>query len=80
MPKVHLTEKQKDHDRLIDNLRLIQGRRSNEDMATILGVSRSTYIRKVKQPESLTYQEIKRLCDFTRVDIASFVSGKLRVM
>ena len=80
MPKVYLTDKEKDHARLIDNLRLIQGRRSNEDMATILGVSRSTYIRKVKQPESLTYQEIKRLCDFTRVDIASFVSGKLRVM
>ena len=80
MPKIHLTEKEKDHARLIDNLRMIQGRRSNEDMARILGISRSTYIRKAKNPEALTYKELKRLCDFTRVDIASFVSRKLRVM
>lgn len=79
MPKVYLTEKQKDHDRLIQNMKLVQGRRSNEAMATILGVSRSTYIRKAKSPELLTYSEIKRLCDFTKVDIAAFVGSQLKV-
>ena len=79
MPKVHLTERQKDHDRLIGNLRLIQGRKTSQEMALLLGVSKSTYIRKAKAPETFTYGEIKRLCDFTRVDIAAFVSGKLKV-
>lgn len=80
MPKILLSEKDKDHDRLLCNLKLIQGNRSLDDMAKMLDMSKSTYIRKAKNPESFTYKEMKRLCDFTKVDIAAFVSGKLKVM
>lgn len=79
MPKVFLTEKQKDISRLYENLKLIQGATSNDDMGVIIGGSKRTYERRVKNPESLTYQEIKRLCDHFHIDIAAFCSSKLKI-
>lgn len=79
MPKVLLTERQKDLNRLTDNIKLIQGGRGGREMAQILGISVTTYCRKLKNPESFTYKEIKRLCDFAKVDISVFTGGKLRI-
>lgn len=79
MPKVSLTPRQADLNRLTDNIKLIQGGRSGREMAQILGVSVDTYCRKLKNPEAFTYKEIKRLCDYTKVDIAAFVGGRLKI-
>ena len=79
MPKVYLTEKQKDCSRLKDNLKLIQGNRTCEQMGIIIGGSYKKYQRRLKNPESLTYEEIKRLCDFFKIDIAAFCGGTLKI-
>ena len=79
VPKVTLTERQKDFNRLGYNLKLLQGGRTKDEMAELLGCSRSTYERRMKKPEDLTYAEIKRLCDFMRVDMQNFVCGQLRI-
>ena len=79
MPKVFLTEKQKDCSRLLDNLKLLKGNRSCEEMGVIIGGSYRTFQRRMKNPESLTYEEIKRLCDFFKIDIAVFCGGTLKI-
>ena len=79
MPKVYLSEKQKDCSRLKDNLKLIQGNRTCEQMGVIIGGSKATFQRRMKNPESLTYEEIKRLCDFFQIDIAAFCGNKLKI-
>lgn len=79
MPRVTLTEKQKDRDRLTENLRTLQGRRSPKEMALILGRNRTTYYKRLSEPEKLTYEEIKRLCDFFKVDMQNFVCGQLKI-
>lgn len=79
MPKVYLTEKQKDNSRLKENLKLIQGRNTAEQMGVIIGGSERTFYRRMKNPESLTYKEIKRLCDFFKVDISTFCGGSLKI-
>lgn len=79
MPKVYLSEKQKDISRLHDNLKLIIGNRNLEEMGVIIGGSKSTFQRRMKNPESLTYEEIKRLCDFFKIDIAAFCGGTLKI-
>ena len=79
MPKVALTERQKDFQRLAYNLKMLQGGRSAKEMAALLGCSMSTYYTRLKEPEKLTYEEIKRLCDFARVDMQSFLCGTLKI-
>ena len=79
MPKVYLTERQKDYCRLQDNLKLLQGNRTYEQMGVIIGGSKATFSRRLKRPESLTYEEIKRLCDFFHIDIGAFVSRSLKI-
>ena len=79
MPKVALTERQKDFQRLAYNLKMLQGGRSKQEMADLMGCSLSTYDRRTKHPEELTYSEIKRLCDMTRVDMQNFVCGTLKI-
>ena len=79
MPKVSLTPREADLNRLTDNIKLIQGGRGGREMAQILGISVTTYCRKLKNPETFTYKEIKRLCDYTKVDIAAFVGSRLKI-
>lgn len=77
MPKAALTERQKDFQRLGYNLKRLQGGRSAQEMADLLQISRTNYYRKLKNPESMTYEEIKRLCDLFKVSIAQFVGGEI---
>lgn len=80
MPKVALTERQKDFQRLANNLEMLRGGRSAKEMAALLGSkSPSTYYARLEKPEKLTYEEIKRLCDMTRVDMQNFVCGTLKI-
>lgn len=80
MPKVALTDRQKDFQRLAYNLKMLQGGRSVKEMAALLGYkSPSTYYARLEKPEKLTYEEIKRLCDFARVDMQKFLCGTLQL-
>lgn len=79
MPKVTLTERDKDQIRLFQNLKLIQGGRTAQEMGEILGCSLGTYYQRLKKPEQLTYKEIKRLCSFFKVDMNNFMTGQVKV-
>lgn len=79
MPKVMLTEKDKDHNRLVENLRTLQGRRSPREMGAIIGKGRTTYYSRLDNPEELTYKEMKRICEFFKIDMQNFVCGQLKI-
>ena len=79
MPKVYLTEKQKDCSRLKSNVKLIQGQLSYEDMGNIIGGSKATFSRRMNHPEQFTYGEIKRMCDHFKIDIGTFCGGTLKI-
>ena len=74
-----MTEAQKDHKRLIDNLKLIENGRPSREMAELLNISAPTYCRKRKYPELMTYAEIKALCKNARVRVADYTDGVLRL-
>ena len=74
-----MTEAQKDHKRLIENLKLIENGRPSREMAELLNVSAPTYCKKRKYPELLTYAEIKALCKSAKVSVADFTGGELRL-
>ena len=66
-----------DNERLIYNLKQMQGGRTAEEMGEILGCSLGTYYQRLKKPEKLTYEEIKRLCSYFKVEIPKFVCGQV---
>lgn len=74
-----MTEAQKDHKRLIENLKLIENGRPSREMAELLNISAPTYCRKRKYPELMTYAEIKALCKNARVRVADYTDGVLRL-
>ena len=74
-----MTEAQKDHKRLIDNLKLIENGRPSREMAELLNISAPTYCRKRKYPELMTYAEIKALCKNARVRVADYTDSVLRL-
>lgn len=74
-----MTEAQKDHKRLIDNLKLIENGRPSREMAELLNISAPTYCRKRKYPELMTYAEIKALCKNARVRVADYTDGVLKL-
>lgn len=82
MPKVYLSEKQKDHDRLVSNLLLIQNskQKTNAEMGKVLGISSSAYSVRKRHPEKMSYEEIKRLCDYAKVDIPTFITDSLKLI
>jgi hypothetical protein len=49
-------------------------------MGEILGISSSAYSARKKEPEKLTYAEIKKLCGYAKIDVAVFVSKQLKVI
>ena len=79
MPKVYLSETDKDLARLSENLRLVEGGRPAREMAAITGISTAAYCRRRQNPKSLSYEEIYRICREAGVDIRDFVGGKLKL-
>lgn len=77
MPKITLTESQKYKDRLRKNIKLMQGQKNSDDMAKILGVSKSTYLNRLKHPDKLTLNETRLLCNYFKVSMSKFISDEL---
>lgn len=77
MPKVYLTETQKENEIIKQNLILLQGRLSCEQMGRILGVSKSTYLNRLKSPAQLTVCELKKICKHFNISVNSFLTERL---
>ena len=77
MPKVYLTETQKENELLKHNLVMLQGRLNCAQMGKIIGVSKSTYINRLKEPTQLTVKELNKLCKHFRINVASFLTTEL---
>lgn len=77
MPKIYLTETQKENEIIKQNLVLLQGRLSCEQMGRILGVSKSTYLNRLKSPAQLTVRELKKICKHFNISANSFLTERL---
>lgn len=81
MPKIILTEEQADRERMNSNLWAVKGvlRVSNAGLAKLIGVTGSTVAKRLENPDSLTYGEIRRICKAAKIDMARFVTETLSI-
>lgn len=77
MPKVKLSQTQSERENIKQNLALLQGGLSCEKMGKILGVSKSTYLNRLKHPSQLTIKEVQNLCQHFRIPVATFIEESL---
>ena len=80
MPRVYLTESQKENEIIKHNLELLQGKRSCIEMGKILGVSKQTYLNRVKKPDQLTICEVSRLCKYFKIEMSHFLTDMLSIV
>lgn len=79
MPKLDPKALRKDYDRLKKNLEIIGRNFSKIQLATLLGISRATWHRRIKAPENFTYAELKAISRASGVDFETIVTGDVHL-
>lgn len=78
MPKLDPKALRKDYDRLERNLRKIEKSLTAIRLCELLGISRSTWHKRLKSPENLTYGELRAISRVSGVDFNNLVSGEVK--
>lgn len=73
-------ERQKDHLRLLNNLKLIQKSYNVSELSDLLGISKPTWIAKMKEPwRRFSYDEFYLIAQYCRIDLMQLISGELKI-
>lgn len=73
-------ERQKDHQRLMNNLRLIQKNYNVSELSELLGISKPTWIAKMKEPwRKFSYDEFYLIAQYCRIELMQLISGELKI-
>lgn len=73
-------ERQKDHQRLFNNLKLIQRNYTVAELSELLGISINTWTNRMKEPWRLfSYDDLRLIARYCHVDFVQLVDGELRI-
>lgn len=70
---------QREHQRLSDNLRILQQQFSAEKLAECIGKSKGTWQNRMKTPWDFTYSELRAISRYCRVDFILLVDGEIKL-
>jgi hypothetical protein len=77
---VKAAERQKDHQRLLNNLKLIQKSYNVSELSDLLEISKPTWIAKMKEPwRRFSYDEFYLIAQYCRIDFVQLISGELKI-
>ncbi len=70
----------KSHERLLENLKLLQKVHTAQALARVLGVSKATWTNRMKEPwKQFSLDDFRILSQFCGVDFRELVDGKLEL-
>ena len=73
-------ERQKDHQRLFNNLKLIQRNYTVAELSELLGISINTWTNRMKEPwRKFSYDDLRAIAHYCRIDFVQLVDGELRI-
>lgn len=73
-------ERQKDHQRLLNNLRLLQKSYSVSELSELLGISRVTWTARMKEPWRLfSYDDLRAISGYCKIEFITLVDGELKI-
>lgn len=74
------TEIQKDHQRLLDNLRLIQRNYRVSELSELLGISINTWTNRMKEPwRKFSYDDFRAISSYCKVEFSQLMEGTLQL-
>ena len=74
------SERQRDHQRLKNNLKLVQKNYSVAELSDLLGIIKPTWISKMKEPlRKFSYDEFYLTAQYCRIDCIQLISGELKI-
>lgn len=75
-----MTDIQKEHKRLLKNLKLIVSQTTYEEIALLLGVTPKTICQRMKEPWRLfSFDDYWLICTHYKVDFSRFMTEELRI-
>lgn len=75
-----MTDIQRDHKRLLGNLKLLQTIFTAQALAEALGVSKNTWSNRMKEPwKAFSYDDFKMLAKYCKIDFIALVDGELKI-
>lgn len=73
-------EIQRDHQRLLHNLQLIQKQHSVIELSALLGISISTWTNRMKEPwRRFSYDDFRAIAQYCRIDFVKLVDEELKI-
>ena len=71
---------EKDHERLLRNLRLIQKNVGIKNLCSLLDISLGTWYNRMKEPwEYFSYEDLRAIARFYKIDFVQIVDGELNL-
>jgi hypothetical protein len=73
-----MTEAQKDHKRLLENLRLLQKIHGASALADALGISKNTWTNRMREPwKKFSYDDFRLLSAYCHINLDSLMLGEV---
>ena len=70
----------KDHKRLMNNLVILQKIFTTKSLATAIGIERSTFSKRMKEPWRLfSYDDFRSIAKYCGVDYTKLMEGELKI-
>lgn len=70
----------KDHKRLLNNLIILQKIFTTKSLAATIGVDRSTFSKRMKEPwKSFSYDDFRSIAKYCGVEFAKLMEGELKI-
>lgn len=75
-----MTDIQRDHKRLLENLKLLQTIFTAAALAEALGISKNTWTNRMKEPwKSFSYDDFKIISKYCRIDFLALIDEKITI-
>ena len=69
-----------DHERLRDNLKLIQKTYSVSELSDLLGISINTWTNRMREPWRLfSYDDFRAISRYCKIEFVQLVDGELKI-
>lgn len=73
-------EIQKDHERLLKNLKLIQKFVGIKNLCILLDISFGTWFNRMKEPwRCFSYDDLRAIARYCKIDFMQLVDGELKI-
>ena len=70
----------KDHQRLLNNLKLLQKQFSAATLRELIGVSKATWCNRMKEPWRLfSYDDFRVISRYCKVEFSALMEGELKL-